>query len=204
MKIKRLMLVRHGETEWNADRRLQGQADIRLSKRGRAQAESLRPTMHALSPDRVVTSSLGRARDTAVLLGYSEAEVRSELREINVGEWTGKLTRELVARDEAAYRSWRVGSYTPPGGETWPDFKARAVGFVRGVLTGPHTRILLVSHSGVLRALLESLLALAPNRIVSVRPGSLTILQHSGSSEQDEIKLELFNFSPAGPVLDAP
>jgi hypothetical protein len=93
IRMKRLMLVRHGETDWNTERRLQGHADIRLSERGRAQAQALRPTVHALCPDRVVTSSLYRARDTAALLGYPEAESRDELREIHVGDWTGKSTR---------------------------------------------------------------------------------------------------------------
>ena len=202
--MKRLMLVRHGETDWNTERRLQGHADIRLSERGRAQAQALRPTVHALCPDRVVTSSLYRARDTAALLGYPEAESRDELREIHVGDWTGKSTPYLLERDEADYRGWRIGCYTPPGGETWLHFKGRTVGFIQDVLAGPHNRILLVSHSGVLRALLESLLALAPDRIVSVGPGSLTILQHSSSNGQNGARLEVFNFLPAGPIMHAP
>ena len=75
----RLLLVRHGETEWNAARRLQGQADIALSDRGRDQARRLRPVIEALRPDRVVTSDLLRAAETfvdlvAVTLGVPRGE----------------------------------------------------------------------------------------------------------------------------------
>jgi probable phosphoglycerate mutase len=202
--MKRLFIVRHGETDWNADRRLQGHANIPLSERGRLQAEALRPTIHALSPDRVVTSSLARARDTAALLGYPDAESRDELREIHVGKWTGELTRALIDRKPAAYYAWRAGSYTPSGAETWSEFRDRAVSFVQDLVASPHRRILLVTHSGVLRAVLESLLALAPDRIVSVGPGSLTVVRHELSNGQQAAKLEVFNFSPAGPLLDSP
>ncbi len=202
--MKRLMLVRHGESEWNAARRLQGQADIDLSPRGAAQAEALRGTISALAPDRVVTSSLQRARRTAALLGFPEAEAREELREIDVGEWTGLPIDRLVAQDADAYRGWRAGAYTPPGGEAWCDFTRRTGSFVRDAVAGDEERILLVSHGGVLRALLETLLSLSPERIVPVGPGSLTMLQHLRPNGRDEVRLELFNFSPAGPVLNAP
>ena len=202
--MKRLMLVRHGESEWNAARRLQGQADIDLSARGAAQAEALRGTIEALAPDRVVTSSLQRARRTAALLGFPEAEERDELQEINVGDWTGVPIERLIARDADAYRGWRAGTYTPPGGEAWSDFSSRAGGFVRALVEGTDERILLVSHGGVLRALLETLLSLSPERIVPVGPGSLTMLQHLRPNGREEVRLELFNFSPAGPILNAP
>src|SRR5687767_11611144 len=105
--MRRLLLVRHGESEWNAGRRLQGQADIALSSRGEEQARALRPVVTALRPGRVLASSLKRARDTAALLGFPDAELRDELREIDVGEWTGASIDELRARDGVAYSGWR-------------------------------------------------------------------------------------------------
>jgi glucosyl-3-phosphoglycerate phosphatase len=201
--MKRLMLVRHGESEWNASRRLQGQADIALSDRGRSQARALQPTVASLVPDRVVASSLKRARDTAALLGFPDAELDDDLREIDVGDWAGKNIDDLIAQDWRAYKAWRAGKHTPPSGEAWASFTARTGRVIRSLLDGHHRQILVVSHGGVLRALLEHLLALPPERIVAVGPGSLTMLQQ-GSNSRTEMRLELFNFSPDGPMLDAP
>lgn len=202
--MKRLLLVRHGESEWNSARRLQGQADIGLSPRGEEQARALRSTVAALQPEHVVVSTLKRARDTAALLGYPDAARHDDLREISVGEWTGEHIDDLVARDAQAYKGWRAGTYTPPGGETWSEFKDRTGSFVRALIEAKHRSILVVSHGGVLRALLESFLALSPERIVPVGPGSLTLLQHKTAGDRSEVRLEVFNFSPGGPALDAP
>lgn len=83
----RLLLVRHGQSEWNAGRVLQGQADVPLSDLGRAQAAALAPTIAALAPDRAVTSDLQRAAATAAILGYPDARPDPALREIDVGVW---------------------------------------------------------------------------------------------------------------------
>ena len=202
--MKRLMLVRHGESEWNASRRLQGQADIALSARGTAQAEALRPTLSALQPQRVVASSLKRARDTACLLGYPQAESDDRLREIDVGAWTGESIAGLLAAEGAAYRGWRAGTHTPAGGETWDAFKARTRACLHELLAGEDSRIAIVSHGGVIRAVLDGLLGLSPERIIPVGPGSLTMLQALTGNGRTELRLELFNFSPGGPLLDAP
>lgn len=202
--MKRLMLVRHGESEWNAGRRLQGQADIGLSERGRLQAQALIPTIAALRPDQTVTSDLIRARETAALLGFPEAVRSAELREIDVGAWTGELIDNLKARDAEAYRGWRAGTFTPPAGEAWSAFRGRISLFLHGLLAGPAARILLVSHGGVLRAALESLIALPPERIVPAGPASLTVIRQARPNGKDEFRLEVFNFSPDGPILDAP
>jgi len=200
--MKRLMIVRHGESEWNAGRLLQGQADIDLSARGRDQARALRPIIEGLAPDRTVCSDLRRAHDTAHLLGIAKPECRAELREIDVGDWTGRSIDEIRTRDPDAYRGWRAGTHTPPGGEIWSDFVARTTRCVRTALTESE-RLLVVCHGGVIRALLESLIGLPPRRIIPVGPASLTILAEC-PAEAGSMRLELFNYSPIGPVLDAP
>jgi broad specificity phosphatase PhoE len=95
--VKRLLLVRHGESEWNAVRRLQGQADIGLSPKGEAQALALAPIIAQLAPDRVITSDLRRARRTADLLGYPNATSEAGLREVDVGEWTGMEIAHIMS-----------------------------------------------------------------------------------------------------------
>jgi probable phosphoglycerate mutase len=198
--MKRLMIVRHGESEWNADRRLQGQADIALSPRGREQAEALRASIERLAPDHTICSDLKRAHDTALLLGADDAHCMPGLREIDVGEWTGQAIGDIRARDPEGYRGWRAGTHTPPGGEAWAAFLARTNAAVVDALKS-HERLLVVCHGGVIRALLEHLIALPPHRIIPVGPASLSILAEHGAGD---MRLELFNYSPTGPILDAP
>ncbi|MES2549577.1 MAG: histidine phosphatase family protein, partial [Pseudomonadota bacterium] len=95
----RLLLVRHGQSEWNAGRVLQGQADVPLSDLGRAQAAALAPVVAGLAPDRAVTSDLVRASVTAAILGYTNARPVPALREINVGVWQGRSIPDLIAED---------------------------------------------------------------------------------------------------------
>ena len=201
--MKRILLVRHGESEWNSARRLQGQADIELSARGREQAMQLRATIDALAPDVALTSDLKRARETAVLLGHADAVRLTALREINVGAWTGVPIGELAAAEGGGYRDWRAGIFTPPGGEGWDAFVDRTTAAVTGAYRQGAERLLVVCHGGVIRALMQSLIGLPPHRMVPVAPASLSILAVRGANQTD-IRLELLNFSPAGPVLDAP
>lgn len=199
--MKRLLLVRHGESEWNAVRRLQGQADIALSARGESQALALADTIARLAPDRVIASDLKRARHTAALLGHGEAETDARLREIHVGTWTGRPIAEIVGAEPDHYRGWRAGEIAPPDGEHWADFVARTQAAAISALDSA-ARPLLVCHGGVIRALLQALLGLEPKKIIPVGPASLTVLaQKPGESG---MRLEVFNHAPGGPVLDAP
>jgi len=199
--MKRLLLVRHGESEWNAERRLQGQADISLSAKGEAQALALASTIEDLAPDRVVASDLRRARHTAQLLGHSDPELDAGLREINVGDWTGMAIADIVAQDPEGYRGWRAGTFAPPGGEVWKDFADRTTeAAMRSFETAD--RLLVVCHGGVIRALIQTLLGLPPQRIIPVGPASITILANRPG--ESEMRLEVFNAGPGRLVVDSP
>jgi broad specificity phosphatase PhoE len=199
--VKRLLLVRHGESEWNAVRRLQGQADIGLSPKGEAQALALAPIIAQLAPDRVITSDLRRARRTADLLGYPNATSEAGLREVDVGEWTGMEIAHIMSDQAEAYRGWRAGTFAPPGGEEWTAFTERTANATRSAFETAD-RLLVVCHGGVIRALLQTLLGLSPKRIIPVGPASLTIL--AIKHNECDMRLEVFNHTPDGVVLDAP
>jgi broad specificity phosphatase PhoE len=199
--MKRLLLVRHGESEWNAVRRLQGQADIALSEKGEAQARELAPVIAQLAPDLVVTSDLRRARHTAELLGFPDARCETNLREVNVGDWTGQEIANIIADQPEQYRGWRAGTFAPPGGELWVDFCARTARATEEAAKSAD-RLLVVCHGGVIRALLQNLLDLSPRRIIPVGPASLTVLAQKPG--ENAMRLEVFNYAPAGPILDAP
>lgn len=197
----RLLLVRHGESEWNAARRLQGQADIALSDRGRAQAAALRPVIEALRPDRAITSDLRRAAETARLLGV-DAVPEPDLREIEVGAWTGAAIDGLVAATPQDYAGWRAGTFAPEGGELWPAFRARAAGAIMRAAEANGTGTLLaVCHGGVIRALVEHFLGLAPKALIPVGPASVSALRLGRGAPA---RLELFNHAPGLPEFAAP
>ena len=192
----RLLLVRHGQSEWNASRRLQGQADIKLSEEGRRQADMLRPVIEAIGPCRAISSDLVRVRETASRISSVTPEFTEDLREIDLGDWTGKSIPDLMKRDASAYAGWRAGTYTPPSGERWPDFVGRVSKVIGGQTQGvSDDNLLVVCHGGVIRALLQHYLDLEPDQIIPVSPASLTVIQLA-DNDRELARLALFNYRP--------
>lgn len=104
MTAKRLVIWRHGQTDWNVDGRYQGQLDIGLNETGRQQAELAAPYLAELHPAQLWSSPLSRARDTAEALArIVELDVRTDarLKEVDVGEWEGLTTAEVYGLDPA-------------------------------------------------------------------------------------------------------
>jgi broad specificity phosphatase PhoE len=164
----RLILVRHGVTEWNREGRWQGRLDPPLSDDGRREARLAAARIAEdpdLRPARILSSTLGRASQTAELIGAAvglAVELDPRLMEIGAGEWEGRTHDELEATDADRYRAWRSqeSDARPPGGEPLE----AAIGRVRELLTelaagGPWPS-LLVSHGGILRVLANLLLDL--------------------------------------------
>ena len=108
----KLLLARHGQTEWNADSRVQGQTDVGLSPAGIEQAESMARRLATFQPDLIVSSDLSRAADTAAALAaLTGLDVVSDprLRERHFGQWQGLRLTEIAERWPAEYASWRAG-----------------------------------------------------------------------------------------------
>lgn len=148
----RLLLVRHGLSEWNAAGRWQGWADPPLTDLGRAQARAAATSVGAV--DVLVSSDLHRARETAEIigetLGVGPVLVDEGLRERHVGEYTGLTRHEIEERWPGALASYA----DPPGGETREQVVGRVLGAVHR-LAGRHdgADVLAVSHGGVIRYL---------------------------------------------------
>jgi probable phosphoglycerate mutase len=165
--VRRLLVWRHGRTEWNATGRFQGQLDPPLDDEGRAQAARTAPQLAAVLRDQdvvLVSSDLQRAVDTAgvlaPLLGVS-VRVDERLREHGLGSWEG-LTRDDVAeRHPDQYADWLAGRPVPGrGGEAQADVAARAVAAVADL--PPASAAVLVTHGGTAGRLVEALLGLGP------------------------------------------
>jgi len=199
----RLLLVRHGQSEWNATHRLQGQADIALSETGQGQADALRATIADIGPCRAIASDLERVRDTAVRIGAPDASPTVRLREIDVGDWTGRTIEDIIAEDETAYLAWRAGTGTPPGGELWEDFADRVSAAIQHEVQTPCDNLLVVCHGGVIRAILQRFLELQPASIIPVAPASLTAIRLANKKGKPN-RLELFNYRPVSLDFEAP
>ena len=195
---RQVAFVRHGETEWNAKALLQGQIDIPLSETGRRQAEALAPVIQALQPKQAFTSDLGRARQTAAALGLPVAQPSAAWREADLGAWAGCAKADLRREDAVAYQAWRDGRYDPPGAEPWQAFKGR-IGAALAQLPPGDGTIVVVTHSGVIRAVCALLIGLHPDRIIPVDPGSLTLFDLTGPA-----RLKAFNVVGHGWSADPP
>ena len=159
-----LLLVRHGQSVWNAEGKWQGQADPPLSKLGERQAEQAGRHLAGQNFAHVFASDLIRARRTAEILaaavGHSNVVVDPGLREFDVGEWCGFTRPEIEDRWPGMIAEWTAGSIpSPPGGEDREAFTKRALDAVSGLAraSAAGDRLLVVTHGGLIRALVRGL-----------------------------------------------
>lgn len=167
MSRVRLLLWRHGQTDWNAGGRFQGQLDVPLNDVGRAQAEKAAPFLACAEPDRIVSSDLTRARQTAGVLADMtglalETDVR--LREINTGTWSGLTMDEVHALDAdfgVAIKEGRDYRRSPTG-ETIEETGQRCAAALRDIAGAAEDgqTIVVVGHGLALRVGLAHLIGL--------------------------------------------
>jgi probable phosphoglycerate mutase len=154
---RRLVLLRHGQTAWNAERRAQGHADVELDDTGRAQAAAVAPYIAAMEPRFVWSSDLARARETAAQVSAAaglELTLDARLREYHLGERTGITMDEYAAAHPDEYLAYRAGRYdVVPGGETTGQVVARVGDCVRDAVAAlePGECGVLVGHGGALK-----------------------------------------------------
>jgi probable phosphoglycerate mutase len=154
--VTEFLLVRHGETDWNAERRWQGHADRPLNERGRAQAKELAELLAGEPIDAVYSSDLSRARETAAAVAARlGADVRTlrELREIDVGEFSGLTAADVEERHPEAMRRLREHGYGWTSGESPRQMEERVLAALRHIAAEhPGGRVLVVGHGGTIRA----------------------------------------------------
>lgn len=163
-----LYFVRHGQTEWNRTRRIQGQIDAPLNDHGREQAARNGRALAKIGLDLrkvpFVSSPLVRCRETMEIMRETVGLERSSyatddrLKEIHFGEWQGRYWPELCERDQRqlAARAARPFTWRPPGGESYADLTARAADWLSAI----DSDTICVSHGGVSRALRGHILGL--------------------------------------------
>jgi probable phosphoglycerate mutase len=136
--------LRHGETDWNRERRAQGQRDVPLNETGIEQAHAARELLRGIEIATICTSPLKRAYDTACIVNEalkSHMVVIDDLKECGFGTHEGEI-------DTGWYGQWRRGEFCPDGAETYDAFMARALRGVNAALDWPGP-VLIVAHAGV-------------------------------------------------------
>lgn len=161
--LRTVYLVRHGETDWNAHGRWQGQTDVLLNARGRSQSLEVAQALRGLPIAGIVASDLARARETALIvadaLGMTLAYVDAALRERSFGCFEGLTRLECEQRHAKAWRLWLAERIPPPGAEDQIALAERVTGAVVKVaeqIARDTEAAVIVSHSGAIRAFVRA------------------------------------------------
>ncbi len=159
-----ILLIRHGQTEWNAQGRWQGHADVPLNQTGRGQAQALARRLAAWPIRAIYASDLQRAAETAVILGETvglSPQFNPEWRERDVGEFSGLTGEETRAQYPEVWQGMKRGAVNPPSGEPHDNLAERAIAAYHRVLKRHQGEMAaVVSHGGTLAAVVTHVLGL--------------------------------------------
>ena len=195
----RVLLLRHGQSTWNAEGRWQGWADPPLTELGEKQALDAVPALSQLSFNVIVTSDLRRAQRTSDILseGLRIATIRTDpgLRERSMGDWTGLTTSEIELKWPDATKGRNIGvEALPPGGEAPGRFPERVKSALRRLATDfPEQRVLGIAHGAVIQ-MLDEQLGLEP----------LALIDALGGRWYDVTADEIVPMEPFSPQVPAP
>lgn len=194
MRIRRLVMLRHGQTAYNLGNRMQGQLDTELSDLGRAQAVAAAEVLATRAPLLIMSSDLRRAYDTAMMLGERTGmavRVDARLRETHLGDWEGLTHDQIDAAAPGARLAWADdASWAPHGGESRVDVAARSLPVVSELVAGepqwgdgsePDRPVVLVAHGALIAALSAALMRLPVTNWPALgRMGNASWTQFSG------------------------
>jgi alpha-ribazole phosphatase len=158
--VTRLILIRHGQTDWNVEGRWQGQADVPLNEHGREQATRMASALAGVRIAAIYSSDLKRARETAEVLAQFmgvKLKIDPRLREIHQGEWQGLLISDIQTKYAKEFQKRRENplSVAPPGGETALQVTKRVSGAIEEISRKhPDETVAVVSHGFVIAAIL--------------------------------------------------
>jgi broad specificity phosphatase PhoE len=181
----KLLLTRHGQTEWNADRRFQGHTDVALSERGRAQAHALGRALRGRHVTAAYVSPMQRAVETAEI-ALADAGIPftpiEELRELSLGEWEGCTVDEIRQREGDPYGAWLRAPLDcpPPGAEPLHDVRDRVVAAVDRIgAAHADGDALIIAHGGVISVYACHILGCSFNHLWRLRVDncSLTVVK---------------------------
>jgi broad specificity phosphatase PhoE len=172
--VTTILLARHGESDWNHDRRWQGHADRPLTKRGEEQAHALATRLADIPLDAIYASDLLRARATADAVARPrrlDVQVVAELREVDVGSWSGLTREDARVRFPEDFARWLEGGQGWHDGESYEAMSERVLAALeRIVFEHPDGRVLVVAHGGPIRAIHAAALGMDVHAYRRLRP----------------------------------
>lgn len=162
--MKRIYLVRHGESEWNCLKKVQGQKDVPLTEKGRKQAEKIADRLYNEDIDKIYSSDLKRAFDTAKIIGDNlklDININNSFREIKFGIWEGISKEELITKYYTEHVLWMKEPHKLElkGAETLLDLQKRTMDGIDEISKTSHDKsVLVVSHSAAIKTIILGLL----------------------------------------------
>jgi len=189
----RLYIVRHGETQWNAESRAQGSMNVQLTENGINQARSLANRIQHYPIDVIYSSDLDRAYETAKIIGKKinlEVNILNELREMSFGKWEGLTMAEIQQKYRDHYIVWRSTPHQAkiPDGEKLLDVQTRSLKAVRQLLKRHKDQnILIVSHGVTIKSMILGLMDIELSNFYKIK--------------QDNACLNIIEFREYGPVI---
>jgi broad specificity phosphatase PhoE len=163
--LKQLYFVRHGQTEWNAIHRMQGQWNSDLNERGRAQADVNGQLLSTLGIEALFVSPLDRTRQTADIINqYLKLPINLDdrIKEWDCGDWSGYLYEEVAEKWASEWQAYHADRfhYRGPNCENFPDMIERATPFLEELAAHPAQRIAIISHGMIGKIMVATLLQL--------------------------------------------
>jgi len=182
-----IIIVRHGETEWNASETFRGRRDVALNDMGVKQAECLGEYLAEQPIEAVYSSPLGRAMETAKQVAARQdltVTVAEGLVDFDYGVWEGKTHSEVRAGYRELYEQWAREPHRVrmPGGESLDEVRDRAMGVIATVVSAHGGTVVLVSHRVVCKVLVCAMLGLDNSRFWNIRQdlAGITVFDHDG------------------------
>lgn len=157
--LRRIVLVRHGETDGESSIRFHGATDVGLSPLGREQMKRVARELGPEPLDRVLASPLRRSWQAAWIVGRgAPVQLEPDFREVDFGRWEGMTREEIERADPVLAQEWQAGaeSFEYPGGESLGDFRARVRRGLDRLLASGARSALVVAHKGVIRTIAET------------------------------------------------
>ncbi|MGI6143077.1 MAG: histidine phosphatase family protein [bacterium] len=189
-------LIRHGQTEWNREKRIQGQLDVKLSERGREQALLVGQALQGEGIELIYTSDLSRALETAAIigrqLGIPVTGTLCDLREIHFGDWAGMSIAEIRTAEPEAFAKWQEDTVNQPvpGGESFQMMAERVMKCVTDLaVKHPRSKVAVVTHGGPVTYILGTIMKLTLEQRLQLKIAncSISIVQYQPRTDDWEV-----------------
>lgn len=184
----KLILIRHGTTNYNLEKRYCGFKDVAINKVGRTEAKNIKYKLRKIKIDKVFCSDLKRSIHTARLI-FADRKCpilkKVTLREINFGKWEGLNFKQILKKYPSIYQKWVDNPFSVniPGGEKTLDFVKRVKKELTQILrSNAHKTIAIVSHAGTMRVILSSALGISRKNFwrLKLKPGAIYSIKYNG------------------------